>query len=239
MSLSYGLLTAIAALAVGSTFLTPNPEIAVVPTNENNHQPLPTTPSDLTPTPLSLISPPETTIFATPNPEILTPSTPKTIASPKPKLITAFQYVRPKTADNGSLFPKTSGYIKGYPLKIKGGLSSLTVDNSQGDSDAFVKLYDLSIKMPQPVRVFFVRAGEKFTAEKIKAGDCDVRYKNLNNGGLLRTQKFSLKEVKTSQGINYHNLTLTLYKVPHGKMKTYPISGKEFGSTELAMLSSR
>ena len=137
------------------------------------------------------------------------------------KFIAAFKYTRPKTADNGKPFPKNSGYIKGYPIQFQDGYSRLTVNNSKGSSDVFVKLYALDAIPPQPVRVFFIRKGEKFTTEKIKAGNYDIRYRNLNNGGLFRTDNFNFEEYKTFDGpTSYTTMSLTLYTVPKGKMKT-------------------
>jgi hypothetical protein len=141
----------------------------------------------------------------------------------------AFKYVRPKTADNGSPFPKKSGYIKGYPIQFKEGYSNITVNNSKNSSDVFAKLYALDAIPPQPVRVFFIRKGEKFTANNIKAGNYDVRYRNLNNGGLVRTDTFNLAEPITLEGATrFRSITLTLYKVPKGNLKTYPLSEQEF-----------
>ncbi len=148
----------------------------------------------------------------------------------QPKIPTlAFKYVRPKTADNGSPFPKKSGYIKGYPIQFKEGYSTITVNNSKNSSDVFAKLYALDAIPPQPVRVFFIRKGEKFTADNIKAGNYDVRYRNLNNGGLVRTDTFNLAEPITLEGATrFRSVTLTLYKVPKGNLKTYPLSEQEF-----------
>jgi hypothetical protein len=141
----------------------------------------------------------------------------------------AFKYVRPKTADNGSPFPKKSGYIKGYPIQFKEGYSTLTVNNSKNSSDVFVKLYALDAMPPQPVRVFFIRKGEKFTAANIKAGNYDIRYRDLNNGGLVRTDTFNLEQSTTFEGAtSFRRMTLTLHKVAGGNMKTYPLSEQEF-----------
>jgi hypothetical protein len=145
------------------------------------------------------------------------------------KFIAAFKYIRPKTADNGKPFPKNSGYIKGYPIQFKNGYSSLMVNNSQGSSDVFVKLYALDAIPPQPVRVFFIRKGEKFTAENIKPGNYDLRYRDLNHGGLFRTENLSFEEYKTFDGpTNFTKMSLTLYKTPKGKMKISPLLEQEF-----------
>jgi hypothetical protein len=152
-----------------------------------------------------------------------------TSITPTKKIIATFKYTRPKTADNGKSFPTSSGYIKGYRIQFQDGYSRLTVNNSKGSSDVFVKLYALDAIPPQPVRVFFIRKGEKFTAEKIKAGNYDIRYRNLNNGGLFRTENLNFEAYKTFDGpTRYTTMSLTLYTVPKGKMKIQPLSEQEF-----------
>ncbi len=145
-----------------------------------------------------------------------------------PKSVTIAKYVRPKTADNGSPFPKNSGYVKGYPIQFKNGLSSVTVDNSRTSSDIFVKLYALDATPPQAVRVFFIRAGKKFTTQNIKPGNYDIRYRDLNDGRLLRTDPFNLEESKDFNGsTKFIKYTLILKSIK-GNIKTHPISETEF-----------
>jgi hypothetical protein len=142
-------------------------------------------------------------------------------ASPKtPKVA----YVRPKTADNGQPFPATSGYIKKYSQKANDGYSSLTIKNDENDSDVFVKVFDLNTSKPKPVRFFFVRAHESFTAEKITPGKYDVRYRDLDSGGMTKTQDFQLTETETNHSV----LTMTLYKVADGNMQTEAIGDEAF-----------
>jgi hypothetical protein len=167
--------------------------------------------------PLSSISTPVTDSTASPSPVALAPK-------PKPS------YVRPTTAENGQPFPATSGYIKKYPLKANDGYSSLTIKNDENDSDVYVKVFDLNKRSKaKPVRYFFVRARESFTAEKITPGKYDVRYRDLNSGATTKTQEFQLKETKEQDGsINYSNMTMTLYKVANGNMQTEPIDEESF-----------
>jgi hypothetical protein len=141
---------------------------------------------------------------------------------PKPR------YVRPKMADNGSPFPAKSSYISGYPLKFSDGYSSLTIDNSQNDSDIFIKLFSLDSQRPTPVRVFFILANGQFKVENVRVGKYDVRYRNLDSGYLSRSDPFDLEEYRTDQGVRFSRITLTLYKVRNGNMQTYPISEEEF-----------
>lgn len=151
-----------------------------------------------------------------------------TASSTSPSLPPKPEPVRPLTADNGVPFPATSGYIQGYPVRATGGYSTVTVDNSQNDSNVFVKLFTLDTSPPKPARVFFIPAYKTFTVKNVKAGNYDVRYRDLNSGGLSRTDEFNLKQVKTGGGIQFSKITLTLYKVRAGNMQTHTISENEF-----------
>lgn len=148
-------------------------------------------------------------------------------ANPSPVAVKP-RYVRPKVADNGAPFPQQSGYIKNYPVRFADGYSSVTVDNSKNNSDVFVKLFALDSKPEQPVRVFFIRARESFTAKNVRAGRYDVRYRDLDSGGLVRTEKFDLREIKTDTNIQFSQIRLTLYKVAGGNMKTFDLAESEF-----------
>ncbi len=149
-------------------------------------------------------------------------STPKPKPTPKPKLVQRL------TDNNGVPFPTKSGYLKGYPALSLGGYSSVTVDNSQNNSDVFVKLFSLDTTPPKAARVFFIRAHDTFTVKDIKPGSYDVRYRDLTSRVLSRTEQFNLKEVRTARGVQFSRLRLTLYKVLDGNMHIQPISEGEF-----------
>jgi hypothetical protein len=151
-------------------------------------------------------------------------STPSQITLPSPSP----SYVRPVVADNGSPFPLTSGYVSGYPQEFTNGYSSVTIDNSKNDSDVFVKLFSIDTTSPTPVRVFFVRAKDIFTVDNVRAGNFEVRYRDLNSGALSRTDAFNLEEVQTANGVQFSKLTLTLYKVSNGNMRMHTISEGDF-----------
>jgi hypothetical protein len=106
------------------------------------------------------------------------------------------QQATPKTCDRttkeGYPFPSTTGYIKGYQIKAKTGLSTVTIDNSQGDVDLFIKLFTLSSERPQTIRAFLIQRGQKFTAENVTRGTYDVRYRNLSTCRLFRTKNFKV-----------------------------------------------
>ncbi len=155
------------------------------------------------------------------------PSRPKPYqASPAPPVRS--QYVRPTAAPNGQSWPVSAGYVNGYQHLHANGLSSVTVDNSRNNSDVFVKLVSLDSARAYPVRHFFIPAFGSFTLHNVTAGSYDIRYRDLGNGGLSRSEAFGLEEIPTYNGTQFSNISITLYKVQHGNMQTYGLSETEF-----------
>lgn len=137
-------------------------------------------------------------------------------------------YTRPSTAPNGKPWPKTEDYVPGYKKLHTKGLSRVTIDNSQCNSDVFVKLVSLDGTNAYPVRVFFIPAYKQFTVNKITAGKYEIRYRDLNSGHLSRSEPFQLEEIPVDDAIQFSNYTMTLYKVLNGNMQTYDLSEEEF-----------
>lgn len=137
-------------------------------------------------------------------------------------------YVRPATAPNGSAWPSYASYVANYPKLNTNGLSSVTVDNTQNDSDVFVKLVSIATNESHPVRVFYIPAYRKFKIGNVDSGLYDIRYKDLTTGGLARSESFTLEEISTSNGTRYSDMTMTLYKVRNGNMQTYGLSESKF-----------
>lgn len=137
-------------------------------------------------------------------------------------------YERPLYAPNGEAWPTVAGYVQGYKKLHIYGLSSVTVDNTQNDSDVFVKLVSLEGAEAYPIRQFYIPAYSKFTVNKVNAGSYDVRYRDLNSGGLSRSESFNLEETEIDGGKQFSNYTMTLYKVRNGNMQTYGLSEAEF-----------
>lgn len=138
------------------------------------------------------------------------------------------EYVKPRTAPNGQPWPSSAGYVEGFKRLHADGLSTVTVDNSRNESDVFVKLVSLDSEQAYPVRQFFIPAFGSFTLNKITAGSYDIRYRDLGNGGLSRSEAFNLEEIRTHNGVQYSNITMTLYRVQNGNMQTYGLSEAEF-----------
>ncbi len=152
------------------------------------------------------------------------PPGPKPYQASPPKA----EYVRPTTAPNGRPWPQSAAYVEGYQQLHRDGLSSVTIDNSRNDSDVFVKLVSLEGARAYPVRQFYIPAHGSFSIKKVKPGAYDIRYRDLGDGGLSRSEAFELKETSTYNGTQFSNITMTLYKVQHGNMQTHRLSEAEF-----------
>ncbi len=137
-------------------------------------------------------------------------------------------YVRSATTPVGRSWPTTSAYLEGILQSHQDGASTITIDNSRNDSDVFVKLFSLEYQRSYPVRVFFVAAHDSFILSKVTSGTYDIRYQNLNTGKLSRSEPISLEEMPSYSGTQYSNVTLTLYKVRDGNMRTYELPSSEF-----------
>ena len=92
----------------------------------------------------------------------------------------------------------------------------------------FVKLVSLKEPKANSVRWFYIPSFSSFTLKKVTAGRYEVRYRDLSNGRRFATEAFNLEETSTSNGTQYSNVTMTLYKVENGNMQTYPIPEAAF-----------
>lgn len=135
------------------------------------------------------------------------------------------RYQRPLSDPNGKPWPSYASYLTGFPRLNTDGYSSVTVDNSSNDSDVMVKLVSSG---GNTVRTFFIPAHRSFTVENVRQGTYDIRYRDLDSGALSRSEPFTLEEVETYEGVQYSQLTMTLYKVRNGNMQTYGISESDF-----------
>jgi len=137
-------------------------------------------------------------------------------------------YTRPPTAENGAPWPTSAGYVDGYPILAQDGLSEVTVDNGQNDSDVFVKLVSLDGPQAFPVRQFYIPAHSRLRLNEVTAGSYDIRYRDLTTGGLSRSESFVVEQKSTVDGIQYSSITMTLYKVQNGNFRTYDLAESEF-----------
>lgn len=133
-----------------------------------------------------------------------------------------------RKAPNGQPFPDRPTYVKGYPKLNTDGLSTITVENTQNTSDIFGKLIYLDNGQPQAVRHFFIPAGGGFIMRDVAKGNYDIRYKDLDNGDIAKSEPFEVQEFDDGTGTQFSNITMTLYKVANGNMRTTQISESEF-----------
>lgn len=155
------------------------------------------------------------------------PSGPKPYQATPPAPVKQ-EYIKPLTAPNGQPWPASAGYVAGYPRHHTNGRSKVTVDNTQNDSDVFVKLVSIDSDSAYPVRTFYIPQHGAFTLNKVSPGSYDIRYRDLETGYLSRSEPFDLTETPKEEGIQYSNMTMTLYKVQNGNMHTYPLAEEEF-----------
>lgn len=137
-------------------------------------------------------------------------------------------WVRPLKAPNGQPWPTLASYLKGVPQTNTKGLSTVTIDNGQKNSDVFVKLVSLNGNNAKPARFVFIPAHGRFKVKAVTPGRYELRYRDLVSGYLSRSEPFTLEEKKTSRGTQHSDLTLTLYKVQNGNMTTYNLAEDEF-----------
>nr|WP_241018802.1 J domain-containing protein [Paraburkholderia sp. Tr-20389] len=123
-------------------------------------------------------------------------------------------FARPTAAPNGLPWPSTASYLDGMPVGADGGHSSVTIDNTSNRFDVFAKLVFNASVFDQPVRHFFIPAGKSFTLLGVAPGSYDVRYQNLDDGGLYKSQNFAVTEQDSGNGIDATNVSITLYSVP-------------------------
>lgn len=144
------------------------------------------------------------------------------------------RYTRPATAPNGRPWPEGAGYVDGYPLLGGDGEGSLTVDNSNNDSDAFVKLVSQDGGQPQVVRHIYVPAFQRFTVDRLAPGQYDLRYRNLASGSLARTPAVTVAAAHppaadaSAAVAAAGDLTVALFKEPQGKLPALRLAEKEF-----------
>ena len=108
-----------------------------------------------------------------------------------------------------------------------GGLSSFTVDNSQGDQDVVVRLYRDG-KLPA-VRSFVVKKGDTYTSEKIRAGNYVMRHRRIGSDTTYEADEvFRLVETPVEGGTQFSRMRVTIYKVTDGNLRTKEVPPDQF-----------
>ena len=120
-----------------------------------------------------------------------------------------------------------TGYLNGSPPPIAAGLSTFTIDNKSGSADAIARIY-LNGDKPA-VRQIYIKTGEKFSATELAPGRYVLRYRFVGNSTTYEADKvFELEEISDSQGVNYSNVSVTLFTVANGNMKVKRVPESNF-----------
>jgi hypothetical protein len=122
---------------------------------------------------------------------------------------------------------KSTGYVKGAPQAAMGGMSTFSIDNKQGSSDAIGRLYKNGAK--PAVRSIYVKAGETFKAQSLIAGSYVFRYRFIGSDTTYEAdQQINLSESQTETGTRYSTVTVTLFKEIGGNLPVKQVPADNF-----------
>jgi DnaJ domain len=117
---------------------------------------------------------------------------------------------------NGKPWPTRAAYLDGFPRRASSGLSTLTIDNTNGGANVYVKLCRASMDRCDGLRHVFIPLGASFTMSSVSPGAYDIRYRALDTGALSKSEVINLAQVETERGTRYTTMRLTLYRVAGG-----------------------
>ena len=113
-----------------------------------------------------------------------------------------------------------------HPYLNDGGLCEITIDNKNSFMPVYVRIWDM--EKEKPVRAFYIRQGDSFTAKQLIPGKYEVRYRELYEGDMpsygYKSEPFFLEQRRTPTGTEYSTFSLTLYKVRNGNARTERIN---------------
>lgn len=153
---------------------------------------------------------------------ILTPSLADDSRQPAPL------WKKPTNAPNGKPWPTESGYIEGYPRLNVGGGASIIADNTGGTADLMLKLIDRERTPMTAVRIVFVKAKSQFQMNRVKSGQYDVRYLNLDSGRIRKSQTFEVTLKTTEKGQEYMGWRVGLFDTLSGNSHHEDIGASDF-----------
>lgn len=175
---------------------------------------------------------------AQPDLALLVASPPLAIDEPHLALITATaispgasrpaSYVRPRHAPSGQAWPTQAGYLKNTQILDNSGHAIVKVENAANSSDVHVKLVALRGLREYPVREFYIPAHGSFTVENLSPGLYDVRYRDLDNGRLARSEEFMIAEGAGVKGALQAKTTVTLDKIQRNRVEIFALLETEF-----------
>lgn len=158
----------------------------------------------------------------------IAPITINSVATSTPEPVASKPACEPSASPQGHPWPKTAGYLDGYPKRAMTGRSVVHVKNFQSDANVMVKLVSTNGPVSSPVRVFYIPAHGDFTASKLPTGTYDIRFCTVNDGALSRSDPFTLDETRMGDVVQFTHFELTLYTVPNGNTQMHPLNPADF-----------
>ncbi len=132
-------------------------------------------------------------------------------------------------APNGKPWPAGSGYVPGGPKHRVTGSSTVTIDNTAGSFDAFVKLvFNPDGQKPRSVSWVIVKAGDPFTVTGLRPGRYATYYQDLVSGEMDKSPTFQLHEDSTG----YSTERITLYTLVGGNIQMQTVGSREFNGVD-------
>ncbi len=151
----------------------------------------------------------------------------KAVTDP-PDDASAGRYVRPEHAPNGYAWPMKAGYLKNTPVLHNHGNAIVNVENVANTSDVHVKLIALRGLREDSVREFYIPAHGSFILKNLSPGLYDVRYRDLDNGRLARSEEFMIEEGVGVKGTQQVKVMVTLDKIQKNRVDTFGMLEAEF-----------
>lgn len=119
-------------------------------------------------------------------------------------------------APNGKPWPTRAAYVG--QITRANGYSTITIDNTKGNSNIYIKLARPSDGKSSGIREAYIPAGSTFKMNKIEPGTYVVKYKNIKNGCNSKSDPFNVEQIQTAQGVQYSDISLTIYTMLNGNM---------------------
>ena len=119
-------------------------------------------------------------------------------------------------APNGQSWPLYAAYVR--PITKAGGFSTITIDNGKGRSNIYLKLARPTDRKIDGIREAFIPAGSMFKMDKVEPGSYVIKYKDIATGCNSKSDQFRVEQNETTQGIEYSEISLTIYTIMNGNM---------------------
>lgn len=129
-------------------------------------------------------------------------------------------------APNGKPWPTRAAYVG--KITRANGYSTITIDNTKGNSNIYIKLARPSDGKSSGIREAYIPAGSTFKMNKIEPGNYVVKYKNIKNGCNSKSDPFNVEQTQTAQGVQYSDISLTIYTILNGNMDFERLSEDAF-----------